>query len=30
MICSNCGAQLPEETELCPYCGAADDNILLI
>ena len=28
MICSNCGAQLPEETELCPYCGAADDNII--
>lgn len=28
MICSNCGAQLPEETELCPYCGAADGNII--
>ena len=28
MICSNCGAQLPEETELCPYCGAANDNII--
>lgn len=28
MICSNCGAQLDDGTEVCPYCGASDDVVI--